>query len=331
MTKEALMSTTARPAPGKRASDGQDRATLTRVAVGVNGYPEGSDAVVLGETIAETTGADLLLVAVHIDPLVVLPAGMDWKALEKQTEKTLRETRDELAPDARMDIETDLFVARALERVVRREHRDLLVLGSSRHGDEGRVRIGKRARQLLTECECAVAIAPRGMHREPARRFARIGVGYDGGPEAQAALGLAATIAAAAGAELHVRAVVDDRIQSIGWSRLGTGPVIVPGFGWSAIGSGGVTPGWDEVVQTTVEALRAQVADAAIATAGKVRTDVQLGRPANALLELSEEVDLLLIGSRRWGPVARVILGTTGEAVLHDARCPVLVVSRPKR
>ncbi len=159
---------------------------------------------------------------------------------------------------------------------------------------------------------------------------ARIGVGYDGGSEAEAALELGATIAAAAGAELHVRAVVDDRIRSIGWSRLGTGPVIVPEFGWSAIGSQGVTPGWDEVVQTTVSALRVKVADAARATAEKVETDVQRGRPANALLELSQEVDLLVIGSRRWGPVARVILGTTGEALLHDASCPVLVAPRPK-
>ena len=147
---------------------------------------------------------------------------MGWKALEEQAEKMIREARDELAPGARVDVETDLCVTRALERVVRREHRDLLVLGSSRHADEGHLRIGKRARQLLTECECAVAIAPRGMHREPGRRFARIGVGYDGGPEAQAALGLAATIATAAGAELHVRAVVDDRIRSLGASRLGT-------------------------------------------------------------------------------------------------------------
>jgi nucleotide-binding universal stress UspA family protein len=131
---------------------------------------------------------------------------MDWGSLETQAEKTLREARQELAPDARVDVETDLFIPRALERVVRREHRDLLVLGSSRHGDEGRVRIGKRTRQLLTECECAIAIAPRGMHSEPEHRFARIGVGYDEGPEAQAALELAATIAAAAGAELHVRA-----------------------------------------------------------------------------------------------------------------------------
>ena len=106
--------------------------------------------------------------------------------------------------------------------------------------------------------------------------------------------------------------------------------MIVPGFGWLAIGSDGVTPEWDEVVQASVDALQAKVADAARGTAEKVETDIQLGRPASALLKLSQEVDLLLIGSRRWGPVARVILGSTGEALLHDASCPVLVVPRPK-
>jgi nucleotide-binding universal stress UspA family protein len=311
------VSTTSKPAPGKQpASDGHEHATLSRVAVGVDGYPEGRDAVALGQSIAAAVGADLLLVSVHTDPLVVLPAEMNWKGLEQQAEKMLRETRNELAPGARVDVETDLFVARALERVVSREHRDLLVLGSSRKADEGHVRIGKRTRQLLAECDCAIAIAPRGMHSEPGRRFARIGVGYDGGPEAQAALQLAATIAAAAGAELHVRGVVDDRI---------------PALGWASIAGGAITAVWDDVIRDEVDALRAKVADAARARVEKVGTDVRRGRPADALLELSESVDLLLIGSRRWGPLARVILGTTGEALLHDASCPVLVAPRPGR
>ncbi|MGO9884821.1 MAG: universal stress protein, partial [Solirubrobacteraceae bacterium] len=57
--------------------------------------------------------------------------------------------------------------------------------------------------------------------------------------------------------------------------------------------------------------------------------EVLSGRPADALLALSNDVDLLVIGSRRWGPSARVLLGTTGEALLHDAACSVLTVPRP--
>ena len=56
------VSTTARPAPGKApASDSQHRATLTRIAVGVDSYPEGRDAIALGQAIAQAVGAYLLL------------------------------------------------------------------------------------------------------------------------------------------------------------------------------------------------------------------------------------------------------------------------------
>ena len=55
------------------------------------------------------------------------------------------------------------------------------------------------------------------------------------------------------------------------------------------------------------------------------------GRPADALLALSGDVDLLVIGSRRWGPATRVLLGSTGEALMHDAACSVVAVPRPSR
>ena len=53
------------------------------------------------------------------------------------------------------------------------------------------------------------------------------------------------------------------------------------------------------------------------------------GSPPEELIALSDEVDLLVIGSRRWGSAARVLLGGTGEAVMHKARCLVMLVPRP--
>lgn len=301
-----------RPAASRRAPAAQ-RETVMRMAVGVDGHPEGRDAVVLGAAIARVTGAELMLVAVQPDPLVVLPPGMDWKSLHQQAEKTLREVRDSLAPHARIMAETDLSIARALHRVVRREHRDLLVVGSSRHAPNGRVRIGKRTRQLLCHFECPLAIAPRGMQTRPEVRFRRIGVGYDASSESDAALAMAGSIALAAKAELHVSAVVDDRV-----------PVLLR----SALG-GLVSTEWRDAILEETERLHDQALAAAQRTGATVHTEVLCGRPADALLALSREVDLLLIGSRRWGPAARVLLGSTGEALLHDAACPVLAVPRP--
>ena len=288
---------------------------LRRIAVGVDGYPEGSDAAALGSALARLTGAELMLVAVHSSPVAVLPEGMDWKSLEQRANATLVATRKALAPGARIDVETDLSVPRALQRVVRRENRDLLVVGSSRRAADGHVRIGKRTRQLLCHFESPLVVAPRGFRDRPEALFRRIGVGYDGGPEAEAALGLAGSIALAAGAELRVQAVVDDRMPLVAYAPF---PPTVA-----------VSPSWEEAVGAQMSSLLADARASARSTGAEAHVAVARGRPADALLELSEDVDLLVIGSRRWGPANRLLLGSSGEALMHDAGCPVLAVPRP--
>jgi nucleotide-binding universal stress UspA family protein len=302
---------------------------ISRIAVGVDGFPEGRDAAALGAAISRATGAEVMLVAIHPEPLVVLPEGLNWTGLHKQARDTLREVRDSLAPGARIDVETDLSVPRGLRRVVRRDHRDLLVLGSSRHAAAGHLRIGKRTRQLLCHFECALAIAPRGLHTRSEYSIARIGVGYDGSPEAQAALALAGSIGAASGAELVVCGVVDDRIRTVGFAQIGTGPVVVTRLGRSERVGEELAPEWEELVEASESSMRGELDHVARTAGASVHTEVQRGRPADALLELGSKVDLLVIGSRRWGPVARVMLGSTGEALMHAAGCPVLVVPRP--
>ena len=301
-----------KPAPSPANCNTDAVPVLRRIAVGIDGYPEGSDAAVLGSALSRVTGAELMLIAVHAPPIVVLPSGVDWKSVERQARATLGQTRDAFAPAARLDVETDLSVPRALQRVVRREHRDLLVLGSSRHAPDGHLRIGKRTRQLLCRFESPLAVAPRGLRDRPELSFRRIGVGYDGDPESEAALALAGVIALAAGAELGVHAVVDDRLPLIG---------AAPHSPAAAL--------WEQAVEQQMASLRVAGEKSAGATGVDARVEVTRGRPADALLELSDDVDLLVIGSRRWGAANRLLLGSTGEAVMHDARCPVLAVPRP--
>ena len=292
---------------------GSSLTTISRIAAAVDGYPEATDAVVLATALAGTTDAELMLVTVHPEPLVVLPEEMNWKSVELQAATLLRQVRDALAPHAKMVVETDMWVPRALERVVRREHQDLLIVGSSRHATPLRVRIGKRTRQLLQNLDCALAIAPRGLHDKEPLELKRIGVGFDGGGESYAALALAGSIARAAGAELRLCSVVDDRTRPLSLEAV--------------VGAG--MDRWEETIQAEMDARR----DFGLARAREigvpVLAQVARGRPADALLALSHEVDLLVIGSRRWGPVARLLLGSTGEALAHDAACPLLVVPRP--
>jgi nucleotide-binding universal stress UspA family protein len=88
-------------------------------------------------------------------------------------------------------------------------------------------------------------------------------------------------------------------------------------------------PQWDETIEAEVDAISERAAEEARAPGADVHVEALRGRPADSLLDLCEHVDLVVIGSRRWGAVARLMLGSTGEALMHDASCPVLVVPRP--
>ena len=110
-----------------------------------------------------------------------------------------------------------------------------------------------------------------------------------------------------------MQTVVDDRLSGLAWSSLG--------------GVLGLT--WDEVIQAEMERIRDQAATAGQRTEAGPDVAMARGRPAGALLALCETVDLLVIGSRRCGRLPGCCSRSTGEALMHDAACPVLAVPRP--
>jgi nucleotide-binding universal stress UspA family protein len=300
------------PAPIRRdASHGA--APIARIAVGVSARPEGRDAAVLGAALARAIGVDVMLITIIADPIVLPPVGVSWRRLRKEAQTGLANIRDEVMPDARTAVRTDLSVARALRRVVARDHCDLLIVGSSNKAPEGSVRIGKRVRQLIGYAGFPLAIAPRGMQHRPDVPLRRIGVGYDGGADSEAALSAAASISVAAGAELHVCGVVDDRAKAALWFAGGEAPAL---------------PDLDDLVANELDVLRERAVAAAHSLDPGARIDIRRGRPADVLLDLCADVDLLVIGSRRWGTVARLLLGSTGESLAFHATSPLMIVPR---
>jgi nucleotide-binding universal stress UspA family protein len=55
------------------------------------------------------------------------------------------------------------------------------------------------------------------------------------------------------------------------------------------------------------------------------------GDPVECLTEASADLDLLVVGSRRYGPVRSALLGGVSGPLTERAQCPVLVVPRGVR
>src|SRR5689334_18243556 len=91
----------------------------------------------------------------------------------------------------------DYYVSRA----------DMIVVGSTHHSRTGRVFAGDDAAGTVHGSPCPVAIAPRGLAGREWQHVARIGVGYDSGPEAEQALRFAARLAHGCDAAITARYV----------------------------------------------------------------------------------------------------------------------------
>lgn len=60
-----------------------------------------------------------------------------------------------------------------------------------------------------------------------------------------------------------------------------------------------------------------------------IRHTIEQGMPARTLIAESEGADLLVVGSRGRGGFSSLALGSVGQACVHHAHCPVLII-RPK-
>lgn len=78
-----------------------------------------------------------------------------------------------------------------------------------------------------------------------------------------------------------------------------------------------------------------QILDDAISQVGaqddpRVNKEVHEGHSGRLLIELSEDADLMVVGSRGHGGFVSLLLGSVATYVVHHARCPVVVVPAPE-
>lgn len=287
--------------------------TNRTIIVAAGPAERGHDALALGTVLARLRGARLVLVGVYLTP-VVAGDGLYESALRAQAARELELLRS-AAPDD-VDIEARVIgstsVVRGLHAVAEDMDAETLVIGPSHLTHAGRLLRGDITIDAIHAAPCAVAVAPAGYGDAHARHvLSRIGAAYDGSPEAEQALSAASDLARSAGARLHIVSVLDR-------PSLYVDPA---DFDQSAHTS--YLRSLADETGKRLEGARRGVGDGLAVT-----TELADGLAVAELARATADLDLLAMGSRAYGPVKRVLLGSVASGVAERAHCPVLVLPR---
>ena len=285
---------------------------MKTIVIGYDGSDESKDALRLAADLRKATGAELIVSPV--DEIEPYWGDLNLEQLNEERDHYFRRMFDEAAeqlggPDFTRVTGSGSAPA-ALEQIAQVHHADVVVVGSTHRAGISKVLPGSTADRLLAGASCAIAVAPRGYAAESDTAIRHIGVAYDGQRESNLALDAAIDVAKQAGAALRLIAVNVDPTQ------------ISPGRG-----AGSTPQSYANTLHGYFEERlneRLTRVPEGITSSFEVRT----GKPAEEFAKEGAKLDLLVIGSRGYGPVRRVLLGGTALQVVKDATCPVMVVPR---
>ncbi|MFM9076964.1 MAG: universal stress protein [Solirubrobacterales bacterium] len=280
-----------------------------KIVIGFDGTDGGRDAVAFGAELAGRFGSEVMVASIAPEPYArsvvpALPSDMVIRMAEEAREGAQEVARE---IDAGIEVRASLSPARGLHRVVEDLEPDLLVVGST-GAEDGRVHGGPVARPLMTGGPCTVAVVPLGW-RDGERRLDRVGVALDGSREAEEALRLG--VGLAQGGSLRVIAVADPLEGMLARAAM--------------LSSDQLVQIAEQVAHEHLEEALTQLPDESIVP----ERSLPVGDPVEELRKESDEgLDLLLLGSRSYGPVRRVLLGSVTSKLVADAGCPIIVSPR---
>jgi nucleotide-binding universal stress UspA family protein len=282
-----------------------------RIVVGIDGSPQALAAVRWAAAEATLRGAGLRLIsAVEWTDRATIgrPASGHsvTDALFELAEKGLREAAtaaSEAAPELTVDRQAVVGNPVAV-LAAESQHAGLLVVGADGFGRIASLVAGSVAVGVTTHAACPVVVVRGEQHGSTAP----VVVGVDASPVGEAAIAFAFEAAAARG------------VQLIAVHAWGNPP-----------GDLRTAPLWRDLIDDAER----QLAESLAGWADKyldihVRRVVSHSTPARELIELSEEAQLVVVGSRGHGELVGLVLGSVSNAVVHRAACPVVVV-RPAR
>jgi nucleotide-binding universal stress UspA family protein len=278
----------------------------------------GRDALSLGRMLARTSDVTLTV-------CVVIPQTWDHPSLarvdaeyaaflNRYAEEAIAEAREFLGNTVRAEY-TSTSASSATEGLITTATEAgaaLIALGSARHGPLGRFTLGGITGEMLHVSPVPVALAPRGYRPSSDARLRRITSAFSGSTQSRSAFDAAVQLSRQHAVPLRLTTfVVHDRQMYP--SQVGYDAERLVAEQWRA-----------QALEAQEKALATLPDDVAV-EAGVVSSrdweDALDGLPW-------EEGEVLVVGSSRLGPVARVFLGSSSTKIIRSSPVPVVVIPR---
>lgn len=285
----------------------------TAIVVGTDGSPSASEAVRWAAKTASSRNRRLLIVhglgfgviaGGHASPYLTVPGFVE--ALEAGGRAALREAREiALAATPGLEVETSLSALNPAELLIElSSEAHMVVVGGST------TRFGSIGVAVASHGHCQVVVV-RG-EWDSRMPDAPVVVGIDGSPVSEHAIGAAFEEA----------------------SMRGTSLLAVHAWSDFALGAIAGRPGVITTAAALEEAENVLLAERLAGWQEKypdvaVTRKVYLDGPRDHLSRLSAQAQLLVVGSRGRGGVRGMLLGSTSNALVRHAYCPVMVVRPP--
>jgi len=279
---------------------------METVIVGIERSERAADALALARRLAEPSARLILVRAYPGDPTISGEGGTAYgRALLAEAEATL--ARLCAGPWMQTVAVADPHPARALARLAEEHCAAFVVLGASHTGRLRRVVPGSTGERLLPGAPCPVAIAPRG-YADRTEPIEVVRCAYDGTPDARRALQWAAQMAHRLGTRLAVVRVLEE--ATVADATLA------------------VEPSAASAVRRMRETAEAQTRRAVAELDASLNAEavVLRGDPLHELRRCASEADLMVVGSRGYGPLRGVMSGTLSGRLLRDAAFPLVLV-----
>jgi nucleotide-binding universal stress UspA family protein len=274
--------------------------------------PAGADVLMFAKLWSQASGRPLRVVTIYpgAAPISMARVDAEWVAYNREeAHDLLDEARSRLGTfDAEFEAIGSDSASHGLHDVQEAAGSDsIVILGSLKTRGVRRTAPGNTAERLLHGAPGPVAIVPWDYEAGPVGPIRRLAVAYVDTEDGHAALVAAGHMALELKAELQLVTVVPD-------TR------VTPAMGEPSVYRGEERESFEGALKEASGHL----------PEGLVWSTRLLGGPVvDALADLRpQDADVLVCGSRGYGPARRVLLGGVSSRLLRHARLPVIVVPR---